>query len=182
MFIESNRRLQESAQILLMAKQELEENNEELEEARQREKHRKEELQRELYDKAIMENRLKILATRLEGSNRDLQTSKASFHNIVERSVDGIIIVDVKGVVRFLNKSSETIFGKKREDCLGRLFGLPVVAGEVIEVDIISSGAKPGVGEMCVVETEWEGETAYLLMIRDITERKQAEENQERLT
>lgn len=48
MLIDSNRRLQETAQKLLMIKQELEEKNKDLEEARQREKQQKEQLKREL--------------------------------------------------------------------------------------------------------------------------------------
>jgi hypothetical protein len=48
MLIDSNRRLQETAQKLFMAKQELEKKNKELEIARFREKQQKEELEREL--------------------------------------------------------------------------------------------------------------------------------------
>lgn len=48
MLIDSNRRLQETAQKLLMLKQELEKKNEELEVARLREKQQKEQLEREL--------------------------------------------------------------------------------------------------------------------------------------
>lgn len=48
MLIDSNRRLQETAQKLFMVKQELEKKNKELEVARLREKHQKEQLEREL--------------------------------------------------------------------------------------------------------------------------------------
>jgi len=58
------------------------------------------------------------------------------------------------------------------------------VAGDVMEVEIIRGDGDIGIAEMRVVDTEWEGEGAYLVSLRDITERKRAEElsvRQERL-
>jgi PAS domain S-box-containing protein len=105
-----------------------------------------------------------------------LRASRASFHNIVERSTDGIIVVDRKGVARFVNPAAGSFFGCKAGDHVGELFGLPVVAGGVTELTIIHRGGERGVGELRVVETEWEGEAAYLALLRDITERKRAQE------
>jgi GAF domain-containing protein/PAS domain-containing protein len=105
-----------------------------------------------------------------------LRASKASFHNIVERSADGIIIVNRKGIVCFVNPAAESLFGRKAEDLIGELFDFPIVAGGVAELDIIRRSGEKGVGELRVVETEWEGEIAYLALLRDITERKRAEE------
>jgi len=106
----------------------------------------------------------------------ELETSQASFRNIVEKSADGIIIVDKDGIVRFINLTAEHIFGRKAEEFFGELFGFPVITGESIEVDIIRPNTKPGTGEMRVVETEWENEFACLISIRDITERKWMED------
>ncbi len=50
------------------------------------------------------------------------------------------------------------------------------VAGETTELDIMQKGGKTAVAEMRVVETEWEREIAHLASLRDITERKRAEE------
>ncbi len=104
-----------------------------------------------------------------------LRASRASFHNIVERSTDGIIVVDRKGVARFVNPASGCFFSCKAGDRVGELFGFPIVAGGVTELDIIHRGGEKGVGELRVVETEWEGEAAYLALLRDITDRKRAQ-------
>ncbi|MBK5191153.1 MAG: PAS domain S-box protein, partial [Methanosarcinales archaeon] len=58
----------------------------------------------------------------------------------------------------------------------GELFGFPITGGGSTEIDIIRRGGETGTGEMRVTETEWEGEPAYLASIRDITDRKRAEE------
>ena len=57
--------------------------------------------------KAKMENQLKEL-------NEKLEASKTSFHNIVEKSADGTIIVDSQGIVRFVNPAAEALFGRQQ--------------------------------------------------------------------
>src|SRR5262249_41919672 len=44
------------------------------------------------------------------------------------------------------------------------------------EVDIRRAAERGAVAEMRVTETEWEGEPAYLASLRDVTDRKRAEE------
>jgi len=106
----------------------------------------------------------------------ELKASKASFHNIVEKSADGIVVVDRDGIVQFVNHAAEALFGRKAKELVGELFGFPVTGGEVIELDVVRHGKKPGIAEMRVVETEWNGQSAYLALLRDVTDRKHAEE------
>jgi signal transduction histidine kinase len=105
-----------------------------------------------------------------------LRDGEARLRNIIEKNVDGIIIVDGNGIVRFVNPAGEALFGQKAEEFLEQLFGFPVVAGETVEIDIVRSTRERVIAEMRVVETEWRGEKAYLLSLRDITERKRMEE------
>ena len=105
-----------------------------------------------------------------------LQVAMASFHNVVQKSVDGIIVVDRNGIVRFVNLATEIIFNHKADELIGELFGFALVDTAFKEIDIFRPDKKMGVGEMRVTETQWEDSPAYLVSIRDITERKQAEE------
>ena len=114
--------------------------------------------------------------TELKRAEEALRKSKESFHNIVEKSADGIIVLDCNGVVCFVNPAAESLFGRKKEKLLSELFGFPFVTDKLTEVNIIRSGGEIGTAEMRVAQTEWEGENAYLALLRDITERKQAEE------
>ena len=118
----------------------------------------------------------------LRQAEEALRISKESFNNIVNRNVDGVLIIDRKGIVHFVNPAAEALFGRKTDELLGEMFGLPVVVGDVSEIDTIHASGKLGVAEMRVIETEWEGESAYLASVRDITERKQAQQAQERLS
>jgi len=116
-----------------------------------------------------------------------LRLSRASFHNVVDKSADGAIVVDRNGVVCFVNPAGKRLVTEpkaKKLLSIGKLFGRPIVAGDVMEVEIIRGDGEIGIAEMRVVDTEWEGENANLVSLRDITERKRAEEmsvRQERL-
>ena len=48
----------------------------------------------------------------------ELQLSKASFHNIVLKNRDGILVVDQQGTVVFANPATETILTVKKKSCL----------------------------------------------------------------
>ncbi|RLB08274.1 MAG: hypothetical protein DRG50_00270 [Deltaproteobacteria bacterium] len=109
-------------------------------------------------------------------TTRKLRSSEARFLNILEKNADGIVIVDKEAVVLYVNPAAETMFGRKARELLGKPFDYPIVAGETMELEIgRSDGGKVAV-EMRVVETEWEDEVVYLASLRDITERKKAEE------
>ncbi len=122
-------------------------------------------LSRALYH-AIERNRLKL----------QLEASQSSFRSLVKKNVDGILVVDGTGRVQFFNPAIKTIFGG-HEVNIGDEFGFPVASGETTELDIVPTGrAEKRIVEMRVSETIWNGDPAYLASLRDITERKKAEE------
>ncbi|HVG22249.1 MAG TPA: ATP-binding protein [Blastocatellia bacterium] len=117
----------------------------------------------------------------LEQRSRELQSSEARFRNVINRNADGIIIVDSTGVVRFVNRAAESLFGRGAGELVGVALGFPIVDGETTEIDIIRRGGGTVTAEMRVVETEWEGEAAHLASLRDITDRKRAEQQRAQL-
>jgi signal transduction histidine kinase len=120
------------------------------------------------------------LRSELDRVTDSLERSEARFRDVIERNADAIIVVDRTGVVRFANRMAGKLFGAERGALVGTHFGFPLVAAETIEVDLLSNGT-PVVAEMRVVESAWEGDTAYLASLRDVTERKRAEQNERAL-
>jgi len=109
-------------------------------------------------------------------TKEELKSSKENLRNVIEKNADSIIIVDRSGTVRFANPAAELFFGRKAKELVGGLFGYPVADGKTTEIDVIRKDGERTVAEMRAVEIEWEGETAYIASLRDITERKKTEE------
>jgi signal transduction histidine kinase/ActR/RegA family two-component response regulator len=112
----------------------------------------------------------------LDQCARELKTCEERFRNLIVRNADGIIIIDREGIISFVNPVAESLFNQPVQALLGSVFGFPLVAGETTEIDILRSGGKTVVVEMRVVETQWEDQPAFLASLRDVTDRKRAEE------
>jgi PAS domain S-box-containing protein len=106
-----------------------------------------------------------------------LKSSETRFRTLIQKSADGVLVTDKKGIVRFVNPAAESLFGRKEKELLGEIFGFPIVTGETAGLAVPHDDKEPTIVDMRVVETEWEGEGAYLLSLRDVTARKRYEES-----
>lgn len=95
---------------------------------------------------------------------------------IITENADGIIVVDAEGLVRFLNPAAEQLLARPAPTILGQIFGLPALANERAEIDVIRPDGAQQIAEMRVVDTEWNGGPAHLISLRDITEHRRAQE------
>ncbi|HET8656626.1 MAG TPA: ATP-binding protein [Longimicrobiaceae bacterium] len=118
----------------------------------------------------------------LRARTSELEESESRFHSIVERTADGIVVVDGAGRVRFVNPAAERLFGQSAAELVGQEFGFVALAGETTEIDVVrQAGREPIVAEMRVTATSWDGDAAQVVSLRDITDRKRAEEQGQRI-
>jgi signal transduction histidine kinase len=102
---------------------------------------------------------------------------------IIESLADGIVIVDQQGLIRFANPAAGRLFTKAPDVLVGTPLGTPVVGGETTEMEIVRRGEGEIIyAELRVVDIEWEGEAVELVSLRDVTDRKYAEERARQLT
>lgn len=94
---------------------------------------------------------------------------------IINSSGDAIVVVDEEGQICFANPAASRLFGRNREALDGAPFGFPVATGRV-EIDILPPGTDPRVVEMQVTHVPWQGRIAHLAILRDMTERKEIEQ------
>lgn len=117
-----------------------------------------------------------LLEKSLKKVKAELKASEERFRNIIEKNADGIIVIDIDGVVHFINPAGEELFGLKKKDLLGKSIGLPLVDGDATEMTIVRGEGEVLSVELRAVETKWDGKDVYMASMRDITRRKRAEE------
>ncbi len=105
---------------------------------------------------------------------RALEVCEAAFDDIVDKSADGVVVVNPGGTICFANAAAETMLGRSVGELLGEPFGISVTPGETIEMNLPTLDQAPHVAEIRVVATHWQGAPALLATLRDVTQRKQA--------
>lgn len=101
--------------------------------------------------------------------------------SLIEQLPDGIVVIDDTGVVRFANPAALALFGRPAGEILGGEFGYPLVVDGPPEIELLRRGGELVYAELRLVETEWAGAPAKLVSLRDITDRKEAEERERQL-
>lgn len=61
-----------------------------------------------------------VMANRIESAEADLMTTKNQLTGIVETTLDGIVFVDINGIISYANPAAERIVGMNRADICGR--------------------------------------------------------------
>jgi signal transduction histidine kinase len=114
------------------------------------------------------------LRSELEETRGRLRAMEQRFRSIIQKTADGIVVVDGSGHIVFANRAAGELFGRPAGELNGSEFGHPLVVGESTEVDIVREG-ETEVVELRVMETEWEDREARIVSLRDITDRRDAE-------
>lgn len=104
-----------------------------------------------------------------------LQSTEKDLRKIIEKNADSILVVDSNGALLFWNAAAQELFGSMSL-ISGQVFGIPLIAGETTELDIVGKFGARIVAEMRVVDIEWSGHGARLASMRDVTQRKLTEE------
>ena len=119
-------------------------------------------------------------AERRTGERRTARRStQAVLRQIVERLADGIVVVSADGRIRFANPAAERLFGRPARELVGQEFGYPLTSSsESTEIEIVRRGAGVVLAELRLVDAAWEDEPAMLVSLRDVTDRRQAEERE----
>src|SRR5690349_13986108 len=94
---------------------------------------------------------------------------------IVERIPDGLLLIDREGIVQYASRSAERLFGRKRDDLVGRAFGYPVVDEGLTEVELLRPRSPALLVELRSSEIVWKGNAGRIVTLRDVTERRAIE-------
>ncbi len=107
---------------------------------------------------------------------KELNKDHKQFIYMLDKNIDGILVIDKNYTICYANKAAEKIFNQSSENLIGIPFGNPVVKGEKTEIETFDTSGAKHVVEMRVAEIVWEGENSYLASLRDISEHKKKQE------
>ena len=94
---------------------------------------------------------------------------------LLDAMPDAVLVVNLDGVVRYVNQAAIELFGRSRSELLGERLGFSVRDGEPAEIML----PRPDGERTCeirVVSLFWNDEATHLATVRDITERRHAEQ------
>ncbi|MFN3927269.1 MAG: PAS domain S-box protein [Pseudanabaenaceae cyanobacterium] len=110
--------------------------------------------------------------------NRPPLAIRQNFNEVMNDFSDAIVVVDKDGYVVYVNRAAEVLFNRSAEELQGELFGMPIVAGEKTDVDIIRKGGQTASAELRIKETVGTDQMVYVIAsLHDITERKRVEQS-----
>ncbi len=142
--------------------------------------------------------------TTLSEALEDIKNSEEKFRQVINSSVDAVIISDDTKKILFFNKAAEDMFGYKKEDIIGREVeilipekymerhrrgfetyvsnGKGTLLGRVVELYALKKGGKEFPVELSLSGWESKGKKYASAVIRDITQRKKTEEEIRKLS
>jgi diguanylate cyclase (GGDEF)-like protein/PAS domain S-box-containing protein len=101
---------------------------------------------------------------------------QSRFSHIIEKSVNGIVVFDDNGSVRFVNQAAETLLGRPAVELLGKPGDFIQAMADAGEWVVAREDGGSIAAEIQMVATDWDGETGSLAFLRDITDRKRSED------
>lgn len=119
--------------------------------------------------------------TELLRAESALEQSRKSFTNVVESSADGIMVLDLDGIVLYANRAAATICDQDREQLPGIHMGIPQSTRQAFETRMMRPSGEGRIVDVRASHTNWEGSPAYLLTMRDVTDLREREAQHQRL-
>ncbi len=99
---------------------------------------------------------------------------------LINHMRDGVVIVGTDGLIRLTNPAAEHLFHQTFQELLGQPFAFPLHPDRTTEIEIVNPSGTATPVELQVVPIDWEQKPAYLASLRDLTERRKAEDERRR--
>ena len=113
-----------------------------------------------------------------------LENAKVGENNlrmIIENNLDGIVVVDQNGLVVHANAAAESLFAYPAGTFIGQPSPLKLTSDSERVINIVNCQNRIMPTEVRFNTIEWNGQPASLVLLRDLTERRQAESNRHKL-
>lgn len=116
------------------------------------------------------------LLHRLEAHTAEIRYRESLLRHIFDANTDAMLILTRQYEIKFLNPAAGELLDTETDRLVGEIFPFEVYGGEVTELEIPDKNDQTRTVELSAVDLIWEGESALLVILRDITQRRQTEQ------
>ncbi len=157
-----------------------------------------------LADKDVMQQReIAELMVQNDSKIKEIREREAQSEMILETSLDAVIIINEKGMIEYFNKAAEKLWGYERSEVMGKNVkilmtsdyarehdsyisnyvktGTKKIIGKGREITIAKKNGTEGIAFLAVIEVKIAGVTKFTAFMKDFTEQKRIEEEQNTL-
>jgi signal transduction histidine kinase len=111
----------------------------------------------------------------IEKRNAEVIKSAEKSISIIEKTISGLVIVNNKGNIIFVNPAAERLFVRSQNELLNFPFGFVIESDTTNEITLFAKNRTIRNIEFKSSAIQWLGEPCSLISMNDITDRKQAE-------
>lgn len=107
------------------------------------------------------------------------ETAKAhqrQLESVLAHTREGLVVVQGQGTIRYANPRACKLLGDSHDDLIGQPLNIPSPSTTRQTLETHPTGEEPRTLEVYQVQSEWEGEPAWLVHLHDITEQVAAEQ------
>lgn len=115
------------------------------------------------------------LTHKLEKHAYDTEHREALLQSIFDANTDAMLILTQEHEIKFFNPAAATLLEADEASLVGETFPFEVSTTRSSELEIPEANGGSRLVELSAVDLVWEGESALLVMLRDITQRRDAE-------
>ncbi len=111
----------------------------------------------------------------LEREESEFLVCGLSLDTLMTNVSEGIVVLSKSGEIIFANVSAGQMFNLPPDQLIGVSLGIPISLNDIFEMEIIRRNGEVGVGEVQVSQFMWDCQSCYFVSFRDITARKNAD-------
>ena len=105
----------------------------------------------------------------------EISSLHAQFKSLIADNADAMVVLEENGFVRFVNPAAERLYGQHAGRILNTRLRLPLEPGQEAEMEICKPDGTATYVDIRVMPTMWEGVSAFLATLRDISRLKKVE-------
>jgi len=105
-----------------------------------------------------------------------LSDNEKKLLKIVNKISDGIVIINAKGIIEFVNPAAEILYNRRSKELIGKYFDYPIENDIITDVQILKKDAGFRTVEIRSSAIKWDRKQATLISMRDMSVRKDLEE------